>query len=454
MKAMSNAAPQGLPDSESRGPKILRFFVSLILAAVFTFIVMLAGLGYAPAAKAALAGVFDFGGRVADSTVVVVTILVGLLPIGGFIWAARRKKLTWTVLGGGGLVAAAILTWLAWDEPTIRRPLTTEELAPTFAEAQSSYEVLMRYGSGTESSEMTAFAQHKWQVELGAANPQYAAAWLEFVQKNRAALELDWNALTPQWRWLTELNSFARIGDLTPPRYDSEMMLFTVWRTLSQRGCAQATRLAQEGQGDAAMALLCPLIEVTQKLQDTSRTLMRQMIAVTVEQWAVNTAGIVLDTTAVGAEMRGRCAAALRGRGAMGARNLLLAEYAMVSAVLNESRLGDQIAMRHGDAGVLRPGLNGLSVFLFNPHATINLYGDQMYAMATLAETRNLKGLTTSSHELRRALLQSGGMKNLAGRLMIMSMADYSFEKSVERYWALEDARATLVKRLRAPVQS
>jgi len=80
--------------------------------------------------------------------------------------------------------------------------------------------------------------------------------WLEYITANRAALEADWEILAPQRRWWAELNAFERLGDLTPPRWDFDIISFRVWRTLSQHSCAIASLQALDNQGDAAIALV------------------------------------------------------------------------------------------------------------------------------------------------------------------------------------------------------
>lgn len=55
--------------------------------------------------------------------------------------------------------------------------------------------------------------------------------------------------------------AFDRLGDLTPPRSDADILAFKVWRTLYQRACAIATLQSLDGHGDAALATLLPYIK-------------------------------------------------------------------------------------------------------------------------------------------------------------------------------------------------
>lgn len=441
-------APEGAPAPEARWLKFVRSFVSTLLALTLTLIVGLAAMGYVPVAKQALEPMFDFGGKVSGVAVAVSVLVIVLLPLGLFMLASRRRWLTWPVLGANWVVAGVVLVWLAWDEPAIRQPLPIEEFSPVFAGAEQSYGVLMRYSKNADLPEVKNFAAQKWSAVFTAANPRDAAKWKEFVVKNREAIERDWATLEPQRRWLAELNAFERIGDLTPPRFDADIVRFDVWRTLSQRGCAIATLQAIDGHGDEALATLRPLVEAARKMQTSSRTLVRFMIAVVVQKMAVDTAAIVLDVAPVGAEARAQFAAALAGRNpAAGARRILLMEYATFSPMIGAMRLGDHYAMTHGGGGVLRRPLNFLSALLINPNATTNLYGGVVFELAALAEARELGKVAVRSKGFSAEPLERGGMKNLGGRLMLV-MAVPAYDKVLESYWKLDDACTAVVKRL------
>jgi hypothetical protein len=438
--------PLPSPAPESLALKLARSVVAIGLALTLTLITGLAVLGYVAVAKAAVEPIFKFGGEVSHVAVGVTVIFIVLLPLIVFFVAARKRWLTWPVLGAGWLAAGAIMLWLAWDDPAIRQPLPMEQFSPAFAGAEQSDAVLMRYSQQKSDDETKAFGAVKWKV-TAMANPRDTAKWRDFVTKYRDTLEADWVTLAPQRRWLDELNAFDRIGDVTPTRFDANVIRFDVWRVLGQRTCAHATVLAMEGRGDEAVATLVPLLEVSRKLQPSARTLIRFMVAVVVEHMAVETAAIVLELTPVGPASRARLAAALEGRNAAaGARRIMLMEYASFAPRFAAMKLGDTYARAHDRRSPLRRPLNGLTALVFNPNATTNIYGDRVFELAALAEARELGKLAVRSRGFDDAVLTRGGMKNLGGRLML-TMAIPSYDKVLESYWKLEDECAALAVR-------
>ena len=373
------------------------------------------------------------------------------MPLIVLVVAERKRWLTWPVLAASWLVVLPVLGWLAWDEPAIRQPITIEEFSPAFDGAEKSFAVLMQYSKQTPSEEAKAFAATKLSTPWVAANPREPAKWLEFVTKNRPALEADWAALAPQRHWFGELAAFDRLGDLTPADYSANIISFQPWRTLSQRTCAAATLLALDGHGDEAIALLVPLLEVSRKLQLSSRTLVRTMIALAVERMTLETAGLVLDRTPVSAASRARLTAALANENAPAlARRLLLVEYVLF-APLNRMKLGDSIAGTWGNEKfILRRPLNFLSALFLNPIATTNIYGDRVRELADLAEARELGKFAVRSQDFGNILLKEPGMKNVGGRLML-TMAVPAYSKILESHWKTADLRVALRTRLTTP---
>lgn len=443
-----------LTASPVRAPLWLRLLRSLILIGLglsLMVITALAVIGYLPAVSESFKQLFSWGSKVPKSAVSLTVLFIILVPLIVLALAERKRWLSWPVLAASWLVVLPVLGWLSWDEPAIRQPLTIEEFSPAFPGAEQSYAVLMRYSKQTPSEEAKTFGAFKPAIQFSGAGPSDPAKWLEFVTKNRAAIEADWATLAPQRRWFGELAAFDRIGDLTPADYSANIMAFQPWRTLSQRACATATLLALDGRGDEAIALLVPQLEVSRKLQLSSRTLVRTMIAEVVERLTLQTAALVLDRTPVSAASHARLTTALANEnGPALARRMLLMEYVQFSPSFIRMKLGDHLAATWGnEKTLLRRPLNFLSALFFNPIATTNLHGDHVRELAELAATRDLGKINARSQDFGDILMKEPGMKNVGGRL-VLSMAVPAYSKIIEGHWKAADLRVELRARLAA----
>lgn len=447
-----NSPNPAAPAREPLWLRLLRSTVAIGLALVLTFLTGLLVVGCLPAARAAAEPLFTSGSEVPKIALGLIVLFAVLLPVVVLVLLARRGRLTWPVLAVGWLAVLPVLGWLAWDEPAIRQPLTLEEFSPAFPGAEQSYAVLMQYSTKTPSEEAKAFNTAKWVLVFSStASTRDAAKWLEFVTQQRATLEQEWAALAPVRRWQAELAVFDRIGDLTQSDPGANIMSFQPWRVLAQRTCAIATLQAIDGHGDEAIATLVPLLEVSRRLQLSSRTLVRTMIAVVVERMCLETAGIILDRTPVSAASRARLGAALDGENAPAlARRLILVEYVHFAPLLSHMRFGNFYNLAMERPSALRGPLNLISTLLLNPIATINLYGDHARELADLAEARELGKFAVRSKGFFDPLLMKPSMKNLGGRLAI-NMATPSLEKVVDSHWKTFDAREALRKRLAEP---
>ncbi|MBI2814491.1 MAG: hypothetical protein HYX71_09415 [Opitutae bacterium] len=440
-----------LTAAPARPPRWLRLLRSLILIGLCLSLMVITALvviGCLPAASASLKQLFSWGSKVPKGAVSLTVLFVILVPLIVLAVAERKRWLSWPVLAASCLVVLPVLGWLAWDEPAIRQPIAIEEFSPVFPGAEQSHAVLMQYSRQTPSEEAKAFAATKLNAPV-LANPDNPAKWLESVTKNRAAIEADWATLAPQRRWFGELAAFERIGDLTPSDYGANIMSFQAWRTLSKYTCAMATLLALDGRGDEAIALLGPQLEVSRKLQLSSRRLTRTMIAEVVERVILQTAALVLDRTPVSAASRARLTAALaHENGPALARRLLLIEYVLFAPYVNRMKLGDHLAGTWGNEKTwLRRPLNFLSALFFNPVATTNIHGDHVRELAELAAARDLGRFKVRSGDFSDILLRQPGMKNVGGRLML-SVAVPAYPKILENHWKTADLRIGLRARL------
>jgi hypothetical protein len=437
------------------GP-VSKFIWSLVAIGLTLALILIAGitvLGLLPGAQAAFESTLERPSG-APTIALGITLLIALLgPVVGVVVAKRNGWLTHPVLALGWVAVLPILWWLTWDEPAIRAPLPIEEFSPAFTGAEKSFAVLMQYSKLHPSEEAKAFADLQLQAAAPPINnTRDTAEWLQYVRQERTRLEADWVTLLPQRQWLDQVAAFDRLGDLTPSDLKADMMSFQVWRILAQRGCAIATLRALDQRGDEAMEILLPLIKTGRLLQPTARTLVRAMIGLVVERMALETTAIVLDHAPVAPSQQRRLASLIADdRTATLARRLVLIEYAQFAPTFATMRFGDQLYTAHGaEGGMLRGPLNFLSRLLLLPNATTNLYGQRVYALASLAEKRALGEFAVASKGFDDSLRRQVGLRNVGGRLML-NLAIPAYDKILDNHWKTADVREALRRRLANP---
>jgi hypothetical protein len=421
--------------------------VGLVLA--FTMIATCAVICWAMAANLDH-GLFDVGDLSARKVVFATAaiLIISAPAFLGFL-AARLRRLTWPAIGLAAAVFATVCCWMSHDDAQLRLPPSGEELSPPFEGAAKSYALLMRYSRHADNDEARAFSNITLTVDFSKfAGPRPAARWKPFLTENRGALMGDWAALVRPREWLAELNSFDRIGDLTPARWDADVISFQVWQTLSTRLCAVARLQAIDGRGDEAMATLIPLIEISRKLEPSSRTLIRVQTARLAQLMGLEAASFVLDTTPVGNAARERLASAIAGGdGAGGARRLPLLDGTTYPSFLIGLPFGDKISAVGGPK-FFRIPLDALGRVLFNSNATANLYADEIRRLAPLAESRDLSKYKDCEIGFMDDQLNYRGLKNIGGRLILGRTSSLSYG-TVTAYWHVEDLRTALAIRLR-----
>lgn len=371
------------------------------------------------------------------------------LPVVLFFVAWRLGRRSWWWIGGGWLVVIPLLAYLAADEPA-RRIVRLEELSPAFPGAEQSYAVLMRYGKNHPSSDAVAFRKIPQQLAAFPAGPTQPAEFSAFLIAHRDLIEAEWTALAPQRRWLDELNAFDRIGDLGAARLDTDILRFKDWRTFSQLSAAKAGLLALDGRGDDAIATLLPVLSVSRKLEPSARTLVRFIVARTVQHVLIDTAAFTLRQTTVSPATRAQLASVLQlgVGGEAGARRLVIVDYAVVADSFSDLSFSE--LMNGGqNIGLPRYPFNLIGCFVYNPQRTINTYGDLIGELQDLAARREYEKIDPRAvdfwaHEGRPSF------KNLAGRT-ISQMISPSLSKHVESYWRIEDKRTALLTQLATP---
>lgn len=448
---MSTAA---LPSSApSRVPlKVLRAILSLALSLTASLLVSLALLAWVPLPTVRLV-LAPFSTANSDlspaslTLLLIVILFVFLVPGLIFVRGLRRGWLTWPILLGLCALAAGACTYLGWDDSTIRRPLSVDEIAPALPGDEQSFALVMRYAKGSPAANTFVAPP----PPIPGSGPRDAEKWKAHLLANRAKIEAGWAELAPLHVWWLELAAQDRIGDLTPPRWDAQIIAFAPFRSYSQHAAAIASLQALDGHGDAALAMLRPLFDVARKLEPNSRTLVRAMVAKVIQRLALETAAFVLDQAPVSAVTRVEFATTLAATqgGPAGARRLLLIEYALFAPLLLTMPLAD---MNFELTGTPRAATRALGLFdglIINRRATFNLLGERYYALASLAAERRLDQLEAASAAVNAPFTTRRTMKNFGGRLLA-DAAMPAFSKVVKSYWEIEDLRAALLGRLKS----
>jgi hypothetical protein len=431
----ASAAP--VPSRDSSLHRFLRALARLGLVAALTFLLGLAVITVSPFIASAFEALISPESKLPRLVGVLVLLFVIIVPT-VLLWLAHRRHWgdSWRSLAAGYLLLAPVFVWLAWDEPTVRYPVSLDELCPPGPQAEASWAVTLAYTSRDNQPAPRTYSAPKFP--LSSAGPDKPAEWQVYLEKNREALHAAWTGL-PEREWWAELNTFPILGDLMPARFDGPIIKFQPYRTMAQLGCAEAGLLALEGRGDEAMDTLLPILEVGRKLEPSARSLVRFMVARVIQKMSLHTARFILDHASVSPDRRTRLAAALQGGsgGPAGARRMLLIEYAISSNYLL-SHFGDPARQRP----LWKRGLLNLFRLVYNPVATTNRYGALTAELAELAERRELAGFGTRA-EAFVAGNSRPRFKNMVGGLML-SMTIPSYAKVLDSYWKIEDLRNAL----------
>ena len=437
------------PARASLARHIVRSVAIAILGLALGFLGLLNALAGAPLVRDSLKPLVTASHL--DSGMAVFLILLAALfgPILVLLFCNRHGWLRAPQLTALTALVLAAFTYLAWDEPSVRRPLSMDELAPALPGDEVTFQIFLRYAANTPA----ANAVKSLKLPVGAATNNLVKKpdqWITFLREHRAEIEAEWAALTPVRTWWDELAAQPRIGDLTKPSASSPIIAFQPMRIYAQLAVATASLQALDGHGDDAFVTLTRLYNVVRKFEPNSRTLVRSMVAKVIQKMALQAAGFVLDHATVSAASRAAFAEELTAAttGPAGARRLLLTEYAYFQPTIQVYISGTEPA-GHDRERSLQRVIRIFGRLIINPRATLNLVGARYYGLAALAEARNFRELESSQAPINRDFLDGYHVKNLGGRLLA-DMATPALVKVVKTYWEIEDLRLAVLKRLRS----
>ena len=202
------------------------------------------------------------------------------------------------------------------------------------------------------------------------------------------------------------------------------------------------------GHGDDAIATLLPLLEVSRKLEPSSRSLVRAMFSRVMQDVGLSTARFVLDTAPVSPAMRARLASslALGIGGEAGVRHLLTIEASYFVGASAGQSLGDFLPLERERGQLLRRSLNLAGPFLYNRCRTVNAHGALAAELQEFAARRDLAGLKRAQN-LFYGDQSRPRFKNFMGNYLVGAIVP-AYGKVVDAYWKIEDHRTALVARL------
>jgi len=433
--------------------KTLRLAAMAILAVVLALILTQALVAFMPPLqKVFVDALFGFTPSIHVAVkkaewVLALTVVVLTAAILLAFWKLGLS--TWGRIAAGAAAIGAVLIYLSHDDPVIAKPITFDEFSPVFPGADESFNVLMRYGR--QQAAAKNFKSPQFKDPYPAFVMRDHAKWTATILLHRAEIEQHWKDLAVERAWWNELNGFDRIGDLTPPSFDSDIIAFQVFRALSQHAAGVASLEAIDGHGDEAVDTILPYLEVSRKLQPSSRTLVRTMVSVVIERMCLETSAFILDTTTVSPAARARLEGALgEGDAAAGARHMIGTDFVLRSNAARNFRAGDFVDVTGGtsERTPLAHVLHFLSPFVYNPRATFNKAGEESAELQEIVGARELAKLDpwTNKFVAEDARVR---FKNPLG-MLFLQYSTPAYGKVSENYWNTEDERAALLARLKA----
>jgi len=301
--ASSNQPASAVPPPRPLCSRVLRLLATAALSFAVSILLTIFLLAKAPPMREV---VFAFTTPQSDWPLyftLFTLFVVFAAPLTVMIYGLRRGWLSCRRQAAIWILVIGVAVDLAVDDPVVNMPATLDELAPALPGDEASYKVMSRF-SLTQSDPILK------TDPTGAsfvANLNGDKKDTDVLRQHRDDIEAGWNEIGPLQNWFTELSAFPRIGDLLENPEDP-LPSFRLIRTYSRFACAHAQLLALDGKGDDALALLGQVLDVSQKMEATSRSLIRIMISVVIEKMALSRMGYVLDNATTSPAARARLA--------------------------------------------------------------------------------------------------------------------------------------------------
>lgn len=373
-------------------------------------------------------------------------ILVG--PLWLLLELVRRAPRPWLPVSACAASLLVLGVWLTRDDEALRHDPDHPALRSDFPAAASTHALVLRHSKDAPGSiyEQVAAAPLNWPHLT--EKPGSAEKWLEFAREHRTEIEARWTADKPLRDWFDELSAQPALADLTL-RFSDPSPSFAPLREMTRVASAQATLLALDGQGDEAVRVLTTVLDVGQKLQTHSRTLVRRMVAIVIQRHAITSINLVLRLAPVSATIKARLAETLDKAQdpAEGAVLLLQSEYYVQAREFGAVGSG-AISQAVGIANGRPPGL--LVRLGYRPRATLNYLGDAYAAGSERIARRDLRELEQISDRLVQFHAIKTPRKNHIGHLLV-AMVLPAYSKVAQSHWELQDWRTDLHARLRTP---
>jgi hypothetical protein len=345
---------------------------------------------------------------------------------------------SWTKVALLAVLIAPCWMYLALDERHVQpTPLPPLPASPSEAE-RASYETTLRFADRKDGQPAKEFLSPKLAVPLPFGRP---AEWPAYLAKHGDEVQAARQGNVAGREYLQALDAFPSIADLTPPRFDAPIMPFKPWRDTMLLEITEAVRLAALGRGDEAAELLVPVLRVSRKLQDHSRTLVRFMVARVTLNRAMEAVKFVLEKSPPDAAHRKALAevlAAGEGGPAMIGR-IMWVDHTTMPSVIEGAPAGAPFGPKW---------LRYLPLAtLLHPHRTLNEMARNCAIIADLAAKRDVAGIEAREKQLEARMSQVS-FRNPIGHLLI-GMLVPSFKGVVTNYWKGEDERLALIEALR-----
>jgi len=448
--SQSQSQSSSVKPRSSWGIRALRLLATAALSFAMSILLMIFLLAKAPPVREVVFA--DYA--TPEASAVCFTLLAFFVafaaPLAVLIYGLRHGWMTWRIMGASSALVIGTIIYLAMDDVEVILPATLNELAPARPGDGESNKVVLRYAGKNPQDVLKVddkiYYNGRWATDLNGKDTDAA-----ILTQHRDEIETAWTQVAELHQWFTELSAFPRIGDLTQGAADA-IPPFAVIRTYVRVACAKAELLALDGKGDEALGILRQVEDVAQKMQATSRSLVRIMIVMVMEKAVLDKVPFVLAHGETSPAARGQFATTLSAglTGSAGARRMSMVEFVAITVplVLNEP-ISPLLTVTHPDSPahyLLDVPLKLIDPLLMNPRATVNLAGNYFSTLADKAAQRDIAGMTAQGDQFELASNGAVPIKNIEGR-QILSMIVPVYAKVVAQYWKVQDEiDATLAK--------